>query len=754
MRLVTGLCVAFLLGVSAVCQGQTAPDNLPEGVVVLVEAANPNGAWQDLEKTATAITPAGKLPPLDELVARLTRTQDSSTLDLGKPMQLAMPASTLTEASAVALVFHVTDVQAYLGSLDADLQREPADGDLKLYSGPDGPIAIGSAGKQIVMGLGEAGDKAAADVLALLKAGKWPETAIGGEDDVAAAVRPAALLKALAAEGKDPFVAMKDAVQRSAQMTDGQPSAAMEAMFGAEVDILQGLLQQLDTVVFTADFSADDVVLRNRTRVVPGGSVSAYLAGLPAGKLTLQRYLPADSMGVVVGKVGDVKALLKGYDEFLRKLLGDMGAGQDEVDAVLKLADSVLDNTGGQIAEAAVLRPEGTVCVVYAAETTDPEAMKKQIDSMPALLDKLTGGIPGMPKFGVKTGAEPIVYKDRKITEWDYSFDASAQPGIPDAGLMADMQQKMMEAMYGGEAKAFGTFLGNTWVMAYGAGALDAVKAIIDGTATLEGSKRLEAAGAPGDQDVVGYVSLTDMAKWYLRLMNAMMSQMPLPIDLTAIQFPEAPDVVFSARMAQKDLAEGQMRVPTATIKALVQGAMTAYMQVVAGASGGGMGAGTGNQSDQSKSLSNLHEIGLAVYMWQADHDQAWPSDLAVAATRYLPHPEEVLVDPQDEHPEPIGSSGLKTSYVFVGSMPATASPDAIIAYTRKGVWPDGRNVLYLDGSVEFVTEAKLHGETPGARTTLQQSYDAVVAAYGSKLTPQDKARLQKFYEVTAPAAE
>jgi prepilin-type processing-associated H-X9-DG protein len=27
-----------------------------------------------------------------------------------------------------------------------------------------------------------------------------------------------------------------------------------------------------------------------------------------------------------------------------------------------------------------------------------------------------------------------------------------------------------------------------------------------------------------------------------------------------------------------------------------------------------------------------------------------------------------------------------------------------IICYSRKGIWPDGRNVLYADGAVEFAS--------------------------------------------------
>lgn len=584
MKLLTALCAAFVLTVSAVCQGQTAPDNLPDGVVVLVEAANPAHAWQDLQGTAGAVVAGSQLPPLAGLAGKLVSTKDPSTMDLNGSIQLAFPAASLTDPSACALVFHVADVKAYLDSLAPGMQKVRDDGDLAIYGEAPSEIAIGSAGKRIVMGRGAAGEKAAAEVLSLLKAGHWPEKAIAGEDDIAVAVRPAGLLKALSAQGKDPFAAMKSGMQRSMQTGGGQPSGPMEGVVAAEVDLVQDMLQQCDTFVLTASFSADDVVLKNRMRFVPGGSISACLAGLPPGKLQLQRFIPADAMGAVVGKVGDMSALLKAYEGFLRKMAEAWGADKAGADAIVKFAQDMVGVMGHEVAEAGVLNPDGTMCLVYAGETTDPAAMQQLFDSMPALLAHFSGPAPGMPKIGMTASAEPIVYKDHKITEWTYSFEFRPVPGVPNAEAMAAMQQKMIEAMYGTEMKAYGTFLGKTWLMAYGSGALDRMKATIDGEATGEGSKRLEAAaaGMSGDQDVVGYLSLTDAARWYLRLLSTMLPQFPLPIDLKTIEFAKAPDVGISARMAGKDLAEAQVRVPTAAIKSLVEGAMTAYAKAAA----------------------------------------------------------------------------------------------------------------------------------------------------------------------------
>ena len=78
------------------------------------------------------------------------------------------------------------------------------------------------------------------------------------------------------------------------------------------------------------------------------------------------------------------------------------------------------------------------------------------------------------------------------------------------------------------------------------------------------------------------------------------------------------------------------------------------------------------------------------------------------------------------------------------------APPQTIVVYTRKGLYPDGRNVLCVDGAVLWVTEAALHAPAGGdLRTSLRASYDAVIAAAGGTLTEAQKAKLKEFYEIS-----
>jgi hypothetical protein len=101
-----------------------------------------------------------------------------------------------------------------------------------------------------------------------------------------------------------------------------------------------------------------------------------------------------------------------------------------------------------------------------------------------------------------------------------------------------------------------------------------------------------------------------------------------------------------------------------------------------------------------------------------------------------------------DPAPEPIGDGRYRSSYRYVGSLPREVPPDTILAYSRRGVHPQGRNILYADMSVMWVSEWGLNQPGGPPRNSLRASYDGVVAAYGDALTPEIDARLRKFYEI------
>ena len=150
----------------------------------------------------------------------------------------------------------------------------------------------------------------------------------------------------------------------------------------------------------------------------------------------------------------------------------------------------------------------------------------------------------------------------------------------------------------------------------------------------------------------------------------------------------------------------------------------------------------------KAPSINNLHNIGIALKMYQMDWPGQYPSSLAELCSDYL-RDESILVDPADEGPVPLGDRGFPCSYEFVGSLPAARlRPGVIVCYTRTGINPAGRTVLRADGSVMFVHEETLHDPTMPPDVSLRDSYEVVVEALGARLTPERDAELRRFYEV------
>jgi len=737
MKSLRTLCVCVTLAVSAVCSGQTQATKLPDDIVAFVEVGNMEQAWGHLQSMATAIDPSAMLPPLAGWLPKsLLKSNDPTSVDLRQPFQLAILAPPLH--GAPVLVFGATDPQRYLDSLSPAMQKLTAEDGLHLYSDGGQTVAVGTVGNRVIVGINR---EAVAKAVAMAEAGSWPGGIVRGGDDVAAVLRPVALLEGLSEMGQDPFAALKQTILPVMRATQGPSAMNVEGVLEAEIDAVEAMLRQCDTVVLAASFGADALRVTKQAKLVAGGGISQYVSGLAEGKLELFRYLPSDAIGAVAGKVGNVGPLLDWYGDFLGTLMPAMGAEPGSVEPLMQLMRRMGSLKGDELAQAMVANSDGTVGFVYAMETGDPAALRELLAEVPAMCNSAFGE--GFAFFGMDmtVAPDPIIYKGHTITEWEYDFEFRPMPGVPGGEQVAAMQQRMVEEMYGGEMKTYWTFLDDTWLAAYGAGALDRLKSMIDGVGMLEGSDRLNAAlaGMPENPAVAGYVSLSDVAGWYMRVLSHAMASVPVPIRLDEITFPDAPDVAFSARMAAEDLIEAQVRVPTATIKALVDGAKAAFAPGIAEAR---------QQAKKAASQANLHNIGLCISIWRADHDESYPPDLmAVVDSGFLENVQDVLVDPNDTTPQPIGGSGLKSSYEYVGTIPANVPPDTIIAYSRKGIWPSGRNVLYADMAVEFVGEAALRGEGR-ARKTLRASYEGVVQAFGQALTDQDRARLREFYEV------
>jgi len=154
------------------------------------------------------------------------------------------------------------------------------------------------------------------------------------------------------------------------------------------------------------------------------------------------------------------------------------------------------------------------------------------------------------------------------------------------------------------------------------------------------------------------------------------------------------------------------------------------------------------SEARRAAGKSGLRNIftGLALYL--NDQDGAYPESLAELVDQgYLQGPGS-LIDPSDPNPQPIAGGRYRTSYEYPGGLPRNVPPGVISVYSRKGIHPDGRNLLSIDGAVLWATEWQLNQPGGDMRTSLRASYEAVVAAYGDALTPEIDARLRKFYEI------
>jgi len=120
--------------------------------------------------------------------------------------------------------------------------------------------------------------------------------------------------------------------------------------------------------------------------------------------------------------------------------------------------------------------------------------------------------------------------------------------------------------------------------------------------------------------------------------------------------------------------------------------------------------------------LCNLHAIGLGLRMYADHHGERTPASLVELFPDYVAD-RTVFVSPQDRNPLPT-QGGVPCSYEYVGCVRLDyLHPGTIVCYTRKGIFPDGRNVLYVDNVAEWVPGDRLHNP----RDDLQANYESAV---------------------------
>ncbi len=107
-------------------------------------------------------------------------------------------------------------------------------------------------------------------------------------------------------------------------------------------------------------------------------------------------------------------------------------------------------------------------------------------------------------------------------------------------------------------------------------------------------------------------------------------------------------------------------------------------------------------QARKAKCKSQLKMIGLGLHMFASDHEDKFPESLEQLVTLKYLSGEQVL-----ECPSRKGGAPGESDYVYLKGLSLESGPEEPVAFDKKGNHPDGRNVLFVDGHVQWLEEAE-----------------------------------------------
>jgi len=566
---------------------QAVPVKLPADVLALFEVANLLSFEGKVRDLAQEIEPTAMVPPFtQEMPSRVFKTADASTVDMTRPFQGVVLVPPYHHETV--LVFAVTDAARYLDSLENLAKQKDQDG-VHVYTegtpeaglpGQEPPqggkvVAIGIEGSRAVMG---SSVEAVKKVLALIKAGSLSSEPVFKGSDVGGALRLKAMLEALDAEGQNPFAALKQSVAMMPEM-GAAPGMNINTAIAAYLQGLEALAKQLDTA--TGRLSLDKTAIAGSFALQPvaDSGVAKYLSQeASAGELELLKYLPAEAMIVFDGKVGDLAPISEWYGKVMASVLP--GESQASAKAFQDLMHEWSAQLGNEMAVSVSRSGEGPLLMVSAMKVKDASAVERLVESMPA---RMQGLLDAQKAMGVtttmKVNPKAISYNGLQISEWEMSYDFQAPPG-PQGAQQAAVQKAMMTAIWGEAVKGYSTVKGNTFLLAQGAGALDALKGILDGkTKSVAGGEALSAAlqGMPAKPVAEGYISLEGLVGFGMDMFRRAMIQGMLPQGqgmppLPKAEFKPAPPIGLAAHIAEGGALEGHVRIPVQAIISVVDG--------------------------------------------------------------------------------------------------------------------------------------------------------------------------------------
>jgi prepilin-type N-terminal cleavage/methylation domain-containing protein len=108
-------------------------------------------------------------------------------------------------------------------------------------------------------------------------------------------------------------------------------------------------------------------------------------------------------------------------------------------------------------------------------------------------------------------------------------------------------------------------------------------------------------------------------------------------------------------------------------------------------------------RADVIKCSANVRFLSLALHMYAADHDDAFPPDLGSLYPGYVKE-EQVFDCPASKF---IGTAA-RSDYEYIAGLSELSGPLEVIIYDRDGNHDGfGRNVVRVNGSVEWVHSAE-----------------------------------------------
>ena len=572
--LVVIVAVLSLCFVAAAQEATTAASEKSHYICVRVEIPNVSDLSANLQSFVSSVYPDAPMPPMEMMLIPTLKAGDPTVLNLEAPLQIVLFEPPLI--SQPVIVFSVTDADAYFGSLPEQIEQTGSEGDVRLYKesspfgGPPKPLAIGAVGNRIAISPNPDAVKAA---LALMTKGDIPATpTISDGADAAVQVELKKTLEGLDNTMGNPFQMIKGMM--SMAMAVDPNAQKMMPMLQAEIDAFEDAVREMDDILLRLSFTPNDLRVHLAVHPVAGGSVSTYLASVPAGDLRTLKYLPADAMLVGGAKVGDMAPLVGWYRELLTKM-----SPVEPPDQFLDLMAKMVQAQGDEISFAVVGIGDGGMQIIQAINYKDPETVAALLEDMPAFFEDFNQMYKSMG-MDMSFEVEPMseTYKGKKITGWTISFDFGAMAGVPEEAL--ETQKQVLTTMFGPEMASHAAFFGNDLVTVFGMDSLAGLKQIIDGDfKSAATSEKLAAAlqDMPGKRNGMACVSLCDFANWMLGIVAPLMEAAgkPVPPPVSQIEFGTGPGAVYTMNMAA-DGATFDLKLPAEELRVIVEGVMKA----------------------------------------------------------------------------------------------------------------------------------------------------------------------------------